>query len=495
MTPDLQQQIAQFCHKYALLAPNDAVLVGVSGGPDSLCLLHVLHALSQTLHFSVSIAHLNHQLRGADSDADAAFAQDIANSWQLPIYIENRDVTTLAGQRKQSIEETARQVRYAFLWQVAAKTGANKIAVGHHADDQVETILMHFLRGSGLAGLRGMLPVTNLATLRLYPTDIEHLPGSPSPQLIRPLLNISRPAIEAYCAEQGLAPRRDASNQDTTFFRNRLRHELIPYLESFNPNIRQVIRHTASVVAADVEILTKQLDAVWGSVLQEQWPESLVFNLPAWLKLPAGLKRSTLRRAVHRLRRSLRDINFIHLEQAIEIVETGTTGAKATLPQGLILTVGYETFTIAGAHATTRPVTPNQPQLPVGQVIKLNLPGITSDPAVGWRLKAQLVSAPTPNFQEISKWEAYLDADVVGADVWLRTRRPGDTFQPLGLGGHHKKINEFMINEKIPAHRRNSIPVLVNNQQILWLCGYRVDERARVQPRTKKILHLKFEQF
>jgi len=333
-----------------------------------------------------------------------------------------------------------------------------------------------------------------LASLRLHPADIENLSGPSSLQLIRPLLEITRADIEAYANEHSLSPRLDASNQDTTFFRNRLRHELIPYLESFNPNIRQVIQRTASVVAADVELLTRQLDEVWLSILKEQSPESLVFKLPAWLNLPVSLKRSSLRRAVHMLRRSLRDISFIHIEQAIEIVESGTTGAKATLPQGLILTVGYQTFTIAGVHSQGQPLKPNQPRLQPGQIVPLKLPGITLLPSTGWQLNAQFLSSANLDFQEISNWEAYLDAEVIGTDGLLRTRRPGDAFQPLGMDGRHKKINEFMINEKIPAEWRNTIPLLVVNQQILWVCGYRVDERARLQPHTKKILHLKFEQ-
>jgi tRNA(Ile)-lysidine synthase len=492
---DIFDKFAEFCRKNALLAEKEKIVVGVSGGADSLALLHLLNRLRNEFDLTLIIAHLNHGLRGPEAIADEAFVRATATAWTLPIFVESRNVVRLAKQYKQSLEEAARQVRYTFLWQVAAQTAAAKVAVGHNADDQVETVLMHFLRGSGLAGLRGMMPETDLAGLRLLPEEVSAL-AEPAPRLIRPLLELSRLEIEAYCRENGLVPRQDSSNQDNTFFRNRLRHELIPYLEDYNPNIRQVIQRMTQVVTAEVETLNEGLAQAWVHVVKNASSDKIEFDLGKWLNLPLSLKRSTLRWAVHTLRRGLRDIGFEHIENAIDLVEKKTTGLKATLPQGLLLTVGYQSFIIAPADLPLQDQAFVEPRLTPEQVVQVNLPGLTLMPDNAWQLRVELLSAEgvkPEQFKEVGPWEAFLDAEVVSRQVFLRSRRPGDRYQPIGMGGHRQKINEFMINEKIPAARRDHIPLLVAKGQVLWVCGHRPDERARIQATTTHLFHLKFE--
>lgn len=496
MTGGVARKVAEYCRNHALLHQNDHLVVGVSGGPDSLCLLHLLHTLAPGMALTLTVAHLNHQLRGRAADADEDFVRAVASAWQIPIRVETANILAMAAAQKQSIEEAARQARYAFLWRVAAQVGAAKIAVAHNADDQAETVLMHFLRGAGLSGLRGMLPAINISRLRLNPNNIPPETSGPAPQLIRPLLEISRAEIEAYCREHNLTPRRDASNQDTTFFRNRLRHELIPLLETYNPNIRQVLCRTAGVAAADAELLRQHLEAIWPAIIKSQTPNRVEFDLPAWRNLPLAMKRSTLRRAVQHLRRSLRDISFEHIETAVALAEKGKTGAEATLPRGLKLAVGYTSLVIAPEHVTPFPARPDAPYLNPGQVVTLAVPGVTPLPHTGWQVHAALL---LPNkvdrrvFNRLNPWEAYLDAGRVGDAPVLRTRRPGDVFCPLGMGGRRKKINEFMIDQKIPADRRGHIPLLVTGKRVMWVCGYRPDERAAIHAATRRVLHLKFE--
>jgi tRNA(Ile)-lysidine synthase len=461
----------------------------------------VLETLRPTLDLTLTIAHLNHQLRGADSQADEAFVRTVAAQRQLPIFVESVDVAAMAAQRKQSLEEAARQLRYTFLGRVARQVGAAKIAVGHNADDQVETLLMHFLRGTGMAGLHGMLPLSDLAQLRLDPQD--HLPSSilhaqrPSSLfLIRPLLETSRREIEAYCLARRLEPRQDFSNQNTTFFRNRLRYELIPQLETYNPNIRQILQRTAKVMAAEAKFLQEQLALAWQTVIHSESAEKIEIDLTPWRKLPLALKRSTLRHAVQTLRRSLRDINFEHIETAVNLIEKGTVGAKATLPQGLMLTLGYHTFVIAPENVPLDSPQLDQPHLRQAEPLALNLPGVIPLPNTNWQLRALFLrpdQVQLDSLSQIDRWEAYLDAEMVGPQPVLRPRRPGDIFAPLGLGGHRQKVNEFMINKKIPAVWRQFVPLLVATGQILWVCGYSPDEHARLRPTTRHVLHLKFE--
>jgi tRNA(Ile)-lysidine synthase len=220
------------------------------------------------------------------------------------------------------------------------------------------------------------------------------------------------------------------------------------------------------------------------------------FRLQAWLALPLALKRTTLRRVVQHLRPLRRDVGFEHIENAIEILEHGRSGSKATLPGGLLVTRSYHSFTVAPEHASPAMQPVNEPALRSNQTVPLSLPGVTPLPHSNWQLVAHALPGKQVQpeaVKQVSRWEAYLNADVVSSNTVLRTRRPGDVFQPFGMKGHTKKVNEFMINEKIPARRRDNIPLLVSDNRIVWVCGYRPDERARLGPETNRVLHLKFE--
>ena len=281
---DVLRQVRRTIESHALLARSDAVVVGVSGGPDSLCLLHLLLRLREEYDLRLHVAHLHHGARGADADADAEFVAALAAEWGLPVTVERRDVPALACEHRLAFEEAARRVRYAFLARVAGEIGARRIAVAHNADDQAETVLMHFLRGAGPAGLRGMLPATPIIDYRmLEPLMVQEARGKrqengeraqqscilhpASCVIIRPLLEVERVDIESYCTEQGLKPRFDRSNLDTTYFRNRLRHELLPLLETYNPNVRARLCHTAAVIAADYDLLAQLRERAWDDVL------------------------------------------------------------------------------------------------------------------------------------------------------------------------------------------------------------------------------------
>jgi tRNA(Ile)-lysidine synthase len=492
--PDLIARVQTAIQKHSLVSPGQTVVVGVSGGPDSLCLLHLLHRLSSQLLLRLHVGHLNHGLRDAEAEADADFVARVARDWGLPAAIESADVAALARAQRQSVEEAARCARYTFLARLARQVGAPTVAVGHNADDQTETVLMHWLRGAGLAGLRGMLPSTPLADYRLGEawTSPEGLTDGALRDitLIRPLLSVTRAEIEAYCATNVLQPRLDRSNLDTTYFRNRLRHDLLPYLETYNPNIREVLRRSAEVISDDYALLRRELEQAWHGSVRDESPAAVTFDLAAWRRLPLGLQRSTLREAVHRLRHGLRNINFEHVEAALAVALAGNTGAQATLPQGLELTVGYETLVIA-SRGYRLPL-PDLPLLMADEPIRVQVPGDTRLPGSRWRLRADVAAAPVA--RPASGWAATLDAAFVGRAPCLRRRRTGDRFCPFGLAGRSQRLNEFMINVKIPAAWREHIPLLVNAaDQIVWVCGWRPDERARVTAVSGEVVHLRFE--
>lgn len=478
---DIVQRVKQTIQRHNMLPPG-TVVVGVSGGADSVALLHILRQLADELGLSLHAAHLNHQIRGADADADAAFVEALAKEWGVSVVVESADVPGLARSRKLAIEEAARQARYAFLLRVARQVGASAVAVAHHADDQVETVLMHLLRGSGLAGLRGILPVSDLTSLRIGAP--EHLTGGPV-RLVRPLLEITKDEILAYCRDKDLPFRFDRSNLDTTYFRNRIRYDLLPVLETYNPNVREVLRRTADVAADDYAFLAAQLREAWHRVLRDTGEDWLVFDLSEWRALPKSLQRGVLREAVRRLRQTLRNINWIHIENALEVLSAKETGASATLPQGLAATIRYDRFYVADA-SWSPPA--DAPQL-AGESLEIPVPGRVALPDGRWLAETQVLDAmPEEALQNRDPWQAWLDMDVAGRSVLLRPRKPGEKFAPLGMGGSMKQVSELMINAKVPREWRANWPLLCNPHQVLWVVGLHVDQRAAVTEETKAVL-------
>jgi tRNA(Ile)-lysidine synthase len=488
---DALRQARYTIEAYGLFGRGDGVVVGVSGGPDSLCLLHVLRCLREVYDLCLYVAHLHHGARGADADADAAFVVGLAAEWGLPVVVERQDVPALAREHRLAFEEAARRVRYAFLARMAGEVGAGKIAVGHNADDQAETVLMHLLRGAGPAGLRGMLPAARLMEYRLLaPFLPEAMPGL---RIVRPLLEVTRVEIERYCAAHGLEPRFDRSNLDTTYYRNRLRRELLPLLADYNPNIRARLCHTAAVVAADYELLVELRERAWEQVVREERATAVEFDREAWRALPLALQRATLRRAAYRLRASLRDVDFCHVESARRVALEGETGAEATLPKGLVLTVGYEMLVVGEAGDAGPP--PDEPLLWGDEPLAVRLPGGTRLAESGWTLVAevltewdagQIAAGPHP-------WTAWFDADALGDPLVLRTRLRGDRFRPRGMGGRGAKLSAFMINVKIPRAWRDRVPLLVAGGDIVWVCGRRIGEGVAVGTETRRVARFRFE--
>ncbi len=508
---DLLPRLRLYARRHALFAPGEAVVVGVSGGPDSVCLLHLLRRLAPEAGLWLHVAHLHHGLRGADADADARFVAELAESWGLPASIGRTDVAALAAAPGVSIEEAARHARYAYLAEVAEAIGAATIAVGHNADDQAETVLMHFLRGSGVAGLRGMLPRTPLTGYRLKGAGFraashstsgpeaaagaadqdDSQSSTPPLTLVRPLLDVPRAEIEAYCAARGLTPRFDRSNEDTTIYRNRLRHELLPVLASYNPAIREVLVRTADVLTGDHALLRQALDEAWAAIALPDAPGQVRLDLAGWRRLPIGLQRATLREAVHRLRHSLRNINWEHIERATWLGREGGAGQSATLAAGLALEVGYDVLRIADEGAAWASEAAGMPQ--IDAAFPLAAPGETPIRDGWWVVVRRLAAATLPEDyrHNADPWTAWLDDEAVGAELLLRPREPGDRFQPAGLAGH-AKVNEFMINAKVPRHARAGWPILTGRQGIAWLCGLRVDQRAVVRDDTRWAWEVRF---
>lgn len=471
-----------------LFAPGMRLVVAVSGGPDSIALLDALRHYAPERGLGLHLAHLDHRLRPGSVE-DAAWVAQLAAAWGLPATLDARDVGRLAAETGRGTEEAARRARYAFLAAVARRVGAPLVVTAHSADDQAETVLMHFLRGSGLGGLRGMAPLAD------YPLDaaeiaaLEDLPATPSadwpPRLARPFLGVSRAELLAWLVERELAARADPSNADPAFLRNRIRHSILPLLETVNPNLRATLARNAAAIEGDLGFIEAAVDAAWAALVG-QVADQLRFDRRAWLSLHPALQRRLLRRAQALLAGRAQELGWEDVEAARAAIARGP-GARS-LPGGLRLAIGEEAFVLSDA----RPHLP--PPALAGEPVLLDLGGETRLPG-GWTVRAELRAArPSDRVAPRDPWEAWLDAEAAGTRPAARARRPGDRFQPLGLGGRHKSLQDLFVDARIPQALREGWPIIVaEGDRILWVPGLRLDERARVRPETRRLLVLRVQ--
>ena len=469
---------------YEQLIPNRArIVVGVSGGPDSLALLHALGSLASEHGWQLHAAYLNHGLR-PEAEMEAHFVAEIAAAQGHGCTIERADVRAIAAQPGVSLEEAARQARYAFLGRVALRQGAEIVAVGHHADDQVETVFMHLLRGSGLAGLRGMMPDTPLAGLRLGALPAEDRSDFGNIRLIRPLLSFSRTQILAYCQKNGLQPFWDASNTDETFFRNRLRHDIIPQLKTINPNLTTVVGRMTKVLRGDCEVLDAHRRQLWQTLARSE-PGRVRLDLALFRTLSSGDQRAMLRRAIAVLRPEHRNVSLDHTERILEALAADpqrASGGPLTLTSGLTAWLSYHWLDIQEADFIAKDV----PQ--IFHPTPLSLPGeVMLGPS--WRLKARKVGwahGETPPWHEQQAHHVIWLPSDTSLPLLVRPRHPGDRMRPFGLNAI-KTIKDLMNEHKIPRSIRKHWPlVLDGNDRIVWLVGYRASECTHLAPDTTR---------
>ncbi len=479
----LPERVLHSIQEHHLVSSQHRLLVAVSGGPDSVCLLHILVKLKDELGIKLHVAHLNHQLRGIESETDARYVSDLSHRLGIPVTIEERDVKAYQTRQRISLEEAAREVRYTFLAEVAKSIRASRVAVGHTTDDHIETILMHLIRGTGTRGLRGLQPSTmwQLAQNRLT--------------IVRPLLEVGRQETADYCYRHQLMPRIDTSNLSLSPLRNRIRHQLLPLLQAYNPRVAEALLRTARIAGDDLAYINMQTARLWDEVAQKQ-EGAIILDKKGVLELPSALKRHLLRASIEELLGNLKDIETRHIEEIMSAL-TKPAGKRITLPGGLIFSIEYDRYLLAPDPAALSPFPILEGEFP------LEIPGETQLP--GWRITATIINreqmAEKGKFEgegdkggEVSKqsYKAYLDFDKTGDKLVVRSRQPADRFQPLGMS-QPKKLGEFMIDAKIPHAWRERIPLVCSPKHILWVVGWRIDDRAKVTKNTKQVLCLEFK--
>jgi tRNA(Ile)-lysidine synthase len=447
------------------------IVVGVSGGADSLCLMHVLRQLGH----EVIVAHFDHKLRPG-SDREARAVAKTAARLSLPFVEAAADIRAEARQKGMSLEDAARHARYTFLLDQARRHDAQAVAVAHTADDQIETMLMHLIRGSGLDGLAGMAYRTVL---------VEFHPSIP---VVRPLLGVWKDATLGYCEASGLVPAHDPSNDSVEFFRNRVRHQLIPSLEAYNPQIRRALLQTAELLSDDQAFLAAKIQADWDKTVVHQMPAYVSFDGERLAQLERAEQRYVLRLALRHICPGL-ETGYGMLNRAASFAADISRMREALSPEITLIREG-PLFHVCRDDEVLP--TDAWPQLSSDRApVSVTVPALIRLPG-GWQLTSEVcaeIQAAIQQRNDPDPYQVWLDAESLPAALELRTPRAGDRFRPLGLDGHSQKLSDFFVNAKVPRRARRSWPLLCHGDLILWIPGFRPAEEFRIRAETRQAFH------
>ncbi|MGA1864577.1 MAG: tRNA lysidine(34) synthetase TilS [bacterium] len=482
---------------YGLLEENDRVLVACSGGPDSMALFHILKEISSEYALALYLIHLNHGIR-KEADEDEAFVRQIASDSGLEIIAGRVDCVTLSKRWKMSLEGAARKARYEFFSAQARNLGVSKIALGHTADDQAETILMRLLRGSGLKGMAGISPVRRRDGV-CY---------------IRPLIRCQRPEILKYLSSVNIPFKTDKTNLKPCCTRNRIRLELMPYLKKeFNPSLVNTLSKTAELLREDhlalkeivsgiekqIEKGSKKIDTAEDALkilpfIEISGRETQYLHIKDLKAQPLGIQRRILQKSLSRFNQKPGSLHFEHIQAIIRLMNRSEGGGELDLPGGI------NVYRSGGNLFLTRYGTGREKYLKgrsdeeKGDInhYPLNIPGITFIPFFNLTLNASLLDLNEITEMPTDPKAAFLDYDTITGPFQIRSRFPGDRFHPLGIPAE-KKLKEFFIDMKVPRKIRDVWPLLAGGSKIYWVLGLRIGHPYRVTSNTSKILKMDFK--
>ncbi len=461
---DFRQILIQKCS----IDPAKPVLAGISGGPDSLCLLHLLHQCGM----NTIAAHLDHSLRPT-SAKEADYVAKLCADARIPLVRQKVDAAEYSARNHLAVEEGARILRYEFLFREAEQAGAKAVLVAHHADDQVETVLMHLMRGSGLSGLAGMRMV-------LIPNPwSSHIP------LVRPLLFTWREEIEEYCRTQQLEPVRDDSNLDTRYYRNRIRHELIPVLKTYNPLVKERLQKMSCVVGQEDDLLSLLTNEAWKDVLLQQTDRFIELRREQMRALHPALLRRVMRKAILMLNQNLRDIEFDCVERGVGFILKSNRSNQEVLCAGLSI-FNYLRDRLVIAFDDDR-LDDLWPQMASNQGISLTERGEVPINAQ-WVMQIETTDEKMPGKDAFS---CLVDAGKMRGELMVGTAHPGERFMPYGMNGKTKKLGDFWTNEGLPARARKLWPLVFSGSEIIWVPGFRIAEPVKVTAKSQKTLQIK----
>ncbi|MCL5774260.1 MAG: tRNA lysidine(34) synthetase TilS [Firmicutes bacterium] len=454
----MEYKIYKTIEKFHLIKSPGKIVIACSGGPDSMALLNIMNNLKESLGITLHVMHLNHLSRGAEAEKDAEFVKESCRKLALPFTLYTFNVPLYARRQKISFEEAGRKVRLHYYKKALSETGSSVAATAHTLDDHVETILMRILQGTGPSGIRGILPSRR--------------------HLISPLINTTKKEIIEYLMENKIDFRVDESNLSATYFRNKIRHILLPLIEKeFNPGIRQSLARMAQWWQEEEEYWDKKVSET--STIVTIAGKSAQIKISGFNSLEIPLKKRLFRHALQAVKGNLEDITFSHLGSLLELAGK-ESGSKISLPGRISAEVEFDNLVIRRSMTKTK-----LPDVP------LPVPGTVEIPFWNLKIISEIIKYPPMDWTSDS-FHAYIDRNTIKGNLTLRARKPGDIIMPLGMGGR-KKIKELLMEYRIPASQRESVPIICDEEKILWVAGVRLDERAKVTSKTKEILHLKVD--
>ncbi len=459
----LLSKIQKTLNSYNMIASGEKVLVALSGGSDSVALLTILRELSEDLKIELYAAHLNHLARGEDSYRDAQFSKELCEKWNIKSYFSEIDVKLVQAKLKSSFQETARILRYEFFRKVLQEIGGDKIALGHTADDQAETVLMNFTRGSGLKGISGIPPVRD--------------------ELIRPLIECRKEELLDYLKSSSIEFREDLTNKSKVYLRNRVRADFIPYLEdNFNSNIVNRLSDMSQMIRDDLDLINDLTQEYFDKFsFNINVGKEISFKLKELNSIKPGLKKRLFLKAIEFIKGDLRRIEGAHVISLDQFSKKGTLGKKLQIPCLIEAIISENSLTLRKKR--------DEEKIDFVSTIRtLEVPGKTVLTDLGIELNCQLIDKANLDFKKKSEKEEFFDFEKTGDAISCRFFEAGDRFVPLGMDGA-KKVKSYFIDEKVPKNERNRIPILTNGKNdIIWIYGHRIGHDFRIREETRKII-------
>jgi tRNA(Ile)-lysidine synthase len=451
---NLVHKVTNTIRKYSMLSGEERVLIGISGGPDSVCLLHVFDKIKDDFRLDLHATYIDHCLRPGETDAEIQFCKNLCENLKIPFITKSINVKSHAEKQKINMQEAARQLRYKAFEETSYEINAHKIALGHTADDQAETLLMRLFRGSGPTGLSGIPPVRG--------------------NIIRPLIEIERKEIERFLDDEKIDFIVDSSNLKKDYLRNKIRLSFIPMLKELNPDIIETLSKTAEIFRDEERYFGIIVTKTMMKLISRKTDTRIELFLAPFEIMDKVIMRRVLRRAIEETR-GLRGISFIHIENIIELIKKGKPGDRLYLPGGIRVIKEYSIIILTSEP----PVRLNTYAFEVpGEVI------LKEGNAV---IKAFLEN-DADGYGD-GKTMAVFDGDKTGTALTVRPRKNGDFFYPMGFG-KRKKLQDYFVDEKVPRDERDSVPIIVSGDDIVWIAGFRGDERFKVTEETKKVVKL-----
>lgn len=445
-----------------LIAEGDKVILALSGGPDSVCLLNVLAKLKSQLNFQIYAAHLNHQIRGLEAHKDALYSIELCKKLGVPYFVKSLNVPEHAKLNKLTIEEAARNLRYDMLHELKQELNANKIAVAHNLDDQAETVLMRLLRGSGLNGLKAM--------------DYKREDG-----IIRPLMDVQKKDIEIYCKEEDLNPQIDNTNLEDEYTRNKFRLHLIPYIEeNFASNIKEILSRTANSLREDNYFIEDLALESYQKIATQLDRDTVKIELEDFDKLDPAIQKRIIRIAYKGVEGSLNGLETIHIQDCIDLICSSKANGKLNLPKGIIVQKKSVNIFVSKKELKYEPIEFSYTLKPGEKVIVKEL---------DLEFEAKILSKEQCKYLTSGSMIKAFDAEKINGDIIIRTRQNGDKIKPLGLDGT-KKLKDIFIDKKIPNEEKSKIPVICDQDKIIWVLGHTMSGETKIDDKTKQVIRI-----